>query len=75
MMIILLVIQIKDRLEELFGLSAKIMMTIVLMMIMIDKYDKDDKDDRPACETVWIAAFGKLSARPTGLQSLGPRNP
>ena len=40
-----------------------------------DKYDKDDKDDRPACETVWIAAFGKLSARPTGLQSSGPRNP
>ena len=40
-----------------------------------DKHDKDDKDDRPACETVWIAAFGKLSARPTGLQSSGPRNP
>ena len=40
-----------------------------------DKDDKDDKDDRPACETVWIAAFGKLSARPTGLQSSGRRNP
>ena len=60
------------------------MMTIVLMIIMIDKddkddkddkYDKDDKDDRPACETVWIVAFGKLSARPTGLQSSGRRNP
>ena len=72
MMIIILVIQIKDQLEELFGLTAKIMMTIVLLIIMIDK---DDKDNRPACGTVWIAAFGKLSARPRGLQSSGPLNP